>query len=281
MDARQCGEAHGFGYTADTPNERAGAVRIGKRRFVRALRAPALCVALVALLLTVACGGASANKASTPLAGELLAGRNSVNAASCTPDADPLAQVLPALVRITTPPDANGGYSSGTGVIIDTGWVLTNEHVIDSANGQFVNTFYTDGHRSPGKVVASDADLDLALIQTATGTLPSAVWGDEGKLQNGAALYAIGYSGGAPLPFEEPGHYIQTTVDRGTGQAYIVSDVQLQHGDSGGPLLNRCGQVIGINTARIPNGIGTGQNAGLSIPAYGARRWAMKNRSAQ
>ncbi len=277
---RECGEAHGFGYTADTPNERAGAVRIGQRRFVKTLRAPALGVALVALLLA-ACGGSSNNRAGTPLAGELLAGRNTVRTDSCAPEADPLAQVLPALVRITTPPDANGGYSSGTGIIIDTGWVLTNEHVIDSANGQLVNTYYLDGHRSPGKVIASDPDLDLALIQAATGTLPSAMWGDEGKLQNGAALYAIGYSGGAPMPFEEPGHYIQTTVDRSTGQAYIVSDVQLQHGDSGGPLLNRCGQVIGINTARIPNGIGGGENAGLSIPAYGARRWAMKNRTGQ
>lgn len=251
------------------------------RWFVRALRAPELGVTLAALVLLAACGGSSANKTPTPLAGELLAGRNSVHADTCAPDADPLSQVLPALVRITTPPDANGGYSSGTGIIIDTGWVLTNEHVIDSANGQLVNTFYTDGHRSAGKVVASDPDLDLALIQTATGTLPSAVWGDEGKLQNGALLYAIGYSGGAPLPFEEPGHYIQTTVDRGTGQAYIVSDVQLQHGDSGGPLLNHCGQVVGINTARIPHGISADENAGLSIPAYGARRWAMKNRTAQ
>ncbi|HZQ36867.1 MAG TPA: serine protease, partial [Dehalococcoidia bacterium] len=170
------------------------AVRVGQRRFARALRAPALCVALVALLLATACGGSSANKTPTPLAGELLAGRNSINAASCAPDADPLAQVLPALVRITTPPDANGGYSSGTGIIIDTGWVLTNEHVIDAANGQLVTTYFTDGHRSPGKVIASDPDLDLSLIQTATGTLPSAVWGDEGKLQNGAVLYAVGYS---------------------------------------------------------------------------------------
>ncbi|HEY7295923.1 MAG TPA: serine protease [Dehalococcoidia bacterium] len=244
-------------------------------------RAVAVGWALVALILFAACGGASGSKTPTPLAGELLAGRGSVAGESCAPEADPLALVLPALVRITTPPDANGSYSSGTGIIIDGGWVLTNEHVIDSAGSQFVNTFYVDGHRSPGKVVASDVDLDLALIQTDTGTLPSAPWGDEGKLQNGAVLYAIGYAGGSPVPFEEQGRYIQTTVDRGTGQAYIVSDVQLQHGDSGGPLLNRCGQVIGINTARIPNGVGNGENAGLSIPGFGARRWAMKNRTAQ
>src|SRR5690349_21353688 len=93
-DARQCGEAHDLGYTADTPNERAVAVRIGQRRFEGALRAPALAVALVALLLAAGCGGASANKKPTPLAGELLAGRSSVNAASCAPDADPLSQVL-------------------------------------------------------------------------------------------------------------------------------------------------------------------------------------------
>mgnify|MGYP001403146280 CR=1 FL=1 len=260
---------------------RAVGVRNGDRANVKALRATATGWALAALMLFAACGGSSGSKTPTPLAGEQLAGRNTVRGDSCTPDADPLAQVLPALVRITTPPDANGGYSSGTGIIIDSGWVLTNQHVIDSAGGQLVNTFYVDGHKSAGKVVASDADLDLALIQTETGTLPSANWGDEGKLQNGSVLYAIGYAGGSPVPFEEQGRYIQTTVDRGTGQAYIVSDVQLQHGDSGGPLLNRCGQVIGINTARIRDGVGDGQNAGLSIPGFGARRWAMKNRTGQ
>ncbi|HLZ69484.1 MAG TPA: serine protease [Dehalococcoidia bacterium] len=247
---------------------------------LRALRAAAAGWLLAALLLA-GCGGSSAKKTPTPLAGELLSGRNSVHSDTCPPDANPLSLVLPALVRITTPPDAAGSYSSGTGIIIDTGWVLTNQHVIDSAASSFVNTFYVDGHKSPGKVIASDPDLDLALVQTDTGTLPSATWGDEGKLENGSVLYAVGYSGGAPVPFEEQGRYIQTTVDRGTGQAYIVSDVQLQHGDSGGPLLNRCGQVIGINTARIPNGIGGSENAGLSIPGFGARRWAMKNRSGQ
>lgn len=241
-------------------------------------RALVIAITAVGAVLFAACGSSGA-KTSTPLAGERLSNRTGAKASdSCVPVADPLAPVLPALVRITTPPDASGSYSSGTGLIIDQGWVLTNQHVIESANGALVRTYYLDGHQSPGKVVAADADLDLALVQADTGTLPSATWGDEGHLELGATLFAVGYAGGSPLPIKENGRYVQTTVDRQTGQAFIVSDLQLHHGDSGGPLLNRCGQVIGINTARIQNAIGLDRNAGLSIPGFGARRWAIRNR---
>jgi serine protease Do len=168
-------------------------------------------------------------------------------------------------------------YSSGTGIVIDHGWILTNQHVIDGTAEGLVNTFYADGHRTTGKVAASDSDLDLALIQADTGTQPSVNWGDEGHLEAGTVLFAVGFERGALVPTKELGRYVQTTVDRATGQAFILSDIQLQHGDSGGPLVNRCGQVIGINTARI-SGVDRSRSAGLSIPGFGARRWAARNR---
>src|SRR5438094_868079 len=83
--------------------------------------------------------------------------------------------------------------------------------------------------------------------QAATGDLPAVAWGDEGKLGTNAILLSVGYESGATSPASHQGHYVSTTVDRATGQAFIVSDLALEHGDSGGPLLNRCGQVIGIN----------------------------------
>lgn len=231
----------------------------------------------IAVLLS-ACSGSAASPTPAPLAGAQLAGRAPVRQGEpCAPEANPFALVLPALVRITTPPDANGSYSSGTGIIVDQGWVLTNQHVIDSAGTSLVKTFYRDGHQSAGRVVASDADLDLALVQADTGDLASVNWGDEGRLQSGDTLLAVGYARGSTQPQPAQGRFVQTSVDRATGQAFIVSDVQLQHGDSGGPLLNRCGQVVGINTARI-QGVDPVHSAGLSIPGFGARRWAARNR---
>ncbi|MHB8576680.1 MAG: trypsin-like peptidase domain-containing protein [Dehalococcoidia bacterium] len=231
---------------------------------------------LLAGVLVAGCGGAKASP--TPLAGQALAGRDPVRQAEgCAPESNPLALVVPSLVRITTPPDANGTFSSGTGIIIDQGWVLTNQHVVDLAGAALVKTFYRDGHSSSGKVIAADADLDLALVQTDTGDLPPVAWGDEGKLNDKSVLFSVGYELGATSPLARQGRYVSTTVDRATGQAFIVSDLQLQHGDSGGPLLNSCGQVIGINTARI-QGVDSASKLGLSIPGFGARRWSARNR---
>ncbi len=245
---------------------------------VRVRRGAGILAALLVVLsvFTLACSGSSSAKAGV---GQDLSAREPMRQAeSCAPDSDPLALVLPSLVRIATPPDANGTYSSGTGIVIDPGWVLTNEHVIDSAGDETVRTYYRDGHVAPAKVVASDADLDLALLQADTGQLPAVNWGDEGKLAERSVLFSVGYELGSPLPIVRQGRFVSTTVDRATGQAFIVSDLQLQHGDSGGPLLNRCGQVIGINTARIQS-VDSGSKLGLSIPGFGARRWSSHNRT--
>jgi S1-C subfamily serine protease len=207
---------------------------------------------------------------------------------SCAPVSRPTALVERSLVHITTPPDASGAFSSGTGIVVDPGWVLTNEHVIDAAaNGSvrinFANVDQATGdvvdYRGPlsvGKVIAADPSLDLAILQADTGFYPAVVWGDEGKLQRGAPLIAVGFALGESVSSISVGRFIDATVDRSTGQAFIESDVPLLHGESGGPMLNRCGQVVGINTARI--GPNPTQSVGLSIPAFGARRWAERNR---
>ncbi len=241
------------------------------------LRRQVLVAAVTAAAIAIGCSGSNQAK-PTPFAGS-FAGKDAVHQSElCAPASDPLALVLPSLVRIETPPDAKGAYSAGTGIIIDQGWLLTNQHVIDPAGSGLVRTFYGDGHQAAGKIIASDADLDLALVQTDTGDLKSVIWGDEGQLSSGTVLLAVGFARGAPRPSYSQGRFVQTIVDRSTGQAFIESDVPLEHGDSGGPLLNRCGQVIGINTARINGNSAGRQYAGLSIPGFGARRWAIRNR---
>lgn len=229
--------------------------------------------AVLGAMLLAGCGGGRITP--TPLASEHLAATKV--AETCPPAADPLASVVPSLVRVTTPADASGAYAAGTGIIIDAGWVLTNQHVIESAPTGLVTTMYADGHSSAGKVVASDADLDLALVSADTGDQQPVTWGEEGRLQPGSLLFAVGFAGGAREPIPASGHFVGTQVDPHTGQAYILSDVQLLHGDSGGPLLNRCGQVVGINTARIPS-VDRGQYTGLSIPGFKARDWSIRKR---
>ena len=246
-------------------------------------RGAALGGVFAGLLLIAGCGGSG--HAANATAGQSTVTKLAANA--CAPISNPVGAVLQSIVRVTTPPDANGTYAAGTGIVIDGGWVLTNEHVIDSAlsaaQGPTVtSTFYpflSGAVRNSGRVVASDANLDLALIATDTGQVPAINWGDEGKLQQGDPLHAVGFALGAANWSAADGQFVGSEVDRASGQAYILSDVQLQHGDSGGPLLNNCGQVVGINTAREP-GVDKGQFTGLSIPAFKVRDWAIKQRQA-
>src|SRR5579871_6241541 len=110
-------------------------------RGVRGIRPglPALAIVCCACMLVLAgCWGGS-KPAPTPLAGASLAARDPVHQTeTCAPDSDPLALVLPSLVRITTRPDSSGTFSSGTGIIVNQGWILTNEHVIDLAGSASV-----------------------------------------------------------------------------------------------------------------------------------------------
>ncbi|HZU76154.1 MAG TPA: serine protease, partial [Dehalococcoidia bacterium] len=174
-------------------------------------------------VLLAACSG-SASPSATPLAGDKLSGRtNATQPESCAPLSSPAALVARSLVHITTPPDTSGQYSSGTGIIIDQDWVLTNEHVIDGAQNETLRLYFFDNDQSgrydvlaPGRVVAADPDLDLALVQTDTDGLPTVIWGDEGKLQNGSPLIAVGFPLGLPTPALSSGRFLETQVDRAT-----------------------------------------------------------------
>ena len=173
------------------------------------------------------------------------------------------------MVRIETPPDANGEASAGTGFVVGSDVVLTNQHVI--AGVDRVRATFIDGRRVFGQVVAQNEAQDLALILVDTQSVPPVVWGDDRALNRGTALWAIGYALDKPGPPSEPkGAYRETYVDPPTGQAYLVTNVQLDHGDSGGPLLNQCGQVVGVNTARTRGRL----SEGLAIPEFFAQRWA-------
>ena len=162
---------------------------------------------------------------------------------------------------------------AGSGVIIsEDGYILTNNHVIDGADSVYVTT--TDDKEYEANVVATEPDADLALLKVANVTsLRAAELGDANDLQVGQDVYAIGNALGQ-YPNSVTKGIISglgrpiTAVSsglRGNLQEFedlIQTDAAINSGNSGGPLVNADGKVIGINTAVA----GQAQNIGFSVP---------------
>jgi serine protease Do len=163
------------------------------------------------------------------------------------------------------------GRGTGAGVIwAKDGFVLTNHHVV--AGGRRwarVQVILHDGRTFDAEVGKRGRDLDLALlrIKDAPGNLLAAPLGDSDKLRVGGLVYAIGHPWGR-LGAVTAGIVSGLDVVRGPGgrARYIQSDVALAPGNSGGPLLNAGGEVVGINAMIF------GRLA-LSIPSNAANAW--------
>jgi serine protease Do len=168
------------------------------------------------------------------------------------------------------------GRGTGAGVVWNTdGLVLTNHHVVAGGRrGSRVQVVLRDGRTFDAEVVKSGRSLDLALlrIEDAPGDLPAAPVGDSGALRIGELVYAIGHPWGR-LGAVTAGIVSGLDVVRGPGgrARYVQSDVSLAPGNSGGPLLNARGEVVGINAMIF------GRLA-LSIPSNAASAWLAEAR---
>ena len=156
--------------------------------------------------------------------------------------------------------DRRGG---GSGVVWKSdGVIMTNAHVAhkDAAEVQL-----WDGRRLPARVTSRDARRDLALLRIQVSGLDAAAVGDSSALRPGELVMAIG----SPLGFAGA---LSTGVAHSTGGGWIYADVRLAPGNSGGPLANARGEVIGINTAII-NGLGMAvpSNAAAEFLRHGPR----------
>ncbi len=155
----------------------------------------------------------------------------------------------------------------GTGFIIDAdGSILTNHHVIDRADR--ITVKLSDGRSLKARVIGSDPDTDIALIKIDGQTgLPVAPLGDSATLRAGEWVVAIGN----PLGYE---HSVTVGVVSYLGRKlfdasldnYIQTDAAINFGNSGGPLINSRGEVIGINAAISSKA----SNIGFAVPINGA-----------
>ncbi len=199
---------------------------------------------------------------------------------------DAVAQVEPAVVTVIShlQPQVSffGGRiersSSGSGSIISKeGYVLTNNHVVEGAES--LEIILADGTTLPAELIGVDIYADLAVIR-AEGEIPAIVsWGNSDALSAGETVIAIGSPLGSFMNTVTVGVISATgrSIETSSGflmEDLIQTDAAINSGNSGGPLVNLAGQMIGINTL-VVRGDGMGgaiaEGLGFAIPSNSAR----------
>jgi serine protease Do len=159
------------------------------------------------------------------------------------------------------------GWGVGSGVVFAPGRVLTNAHAVRHDE---VSVSFGDGRRETGKVLSSDPDVDLAVIEVDTGEVGPVDWDPDGEVPIGRAVLALANPGGRGLRVT-PGFVSSSSRSfRGPRGRRIAGAIEhtapLPRGSSGGPLVDAQGRLIGINSVRVDGGLI------LAIPADAAVR---------
>jgi S1-C subfamily serine protease len=249
------------------------------RNALMAILASALVSALVAITVVNVWPG---DNGSAPAVASTVAATSSTSAAdsagqvslnsACLAASDIYDQLQPSVVEITSTANGRFGQSEGegSGVIIDEqGFILTNYHVVSGADTLEVTL--ADGSTLPATLVGSDSGNDLAVIHIdpPAGGLTAARLGDSDSLEVGDAVFALG------SPFGLEGTFTEGIVsalgrtyssDSGTRplRNLIQTDAAVNPGNSGGPLVNCYGEVIGINSL-LENPTGQSVNVGIAF----------------
>jgi serine protease Do len=193
-------------------------------------------------------------------------------------------QVNPAVVTVVNQLDPRrtgfSGEARGSGVIVDnSGRIVTNNHVVAGAAQGGLQVIFYNGDSAPATLIGADANNDLAVLRVDAQVPTVATLADSSGIKVGETVIAIGSALG---DFQNTvtvgvvsGMHRSLASDDPTQASMndlIQTDAAINHGNSGGPLLNLSGQVIGINTA-VVRGSGSGQDTdvaeglGFAIPA--------------
>lgn len=162
---------------------------------------------------------------------------------------------------------------SGSGFIISAdGYIVTNNHVIDGVD--FVSVILSDGTEMPAVVVSTDIFADLAVLKIDGGVPASVVMGDSDRLKPGETVIAIGSPLGDFRNSVTTGVISATGRMINTGQGFemenlLQTDAAINSGNSGGPLVNLAGEVVGVNTlvVRGNNSGAAAEGLGFAIPS--------------
>lgn len=217
----------------------------------------------------------------TPNAAQIVSIKTDTNSAAI----DAVQKVRPAVVTVINqlPPQRTFSFfgdnvtnptASGSGVIISPqGYIVTNNHVID--NNVSLQVIFADGSKTSAKLIGTDQYADIAVIKV-DGEVPAvAQLGDSDSLKIGETVIAIGSALGDFKNTVTEGviSAVGRSLDTGNGYSLenmLQTDAAINHGNSGGPLVNLSGQVIGINTAIVRGSDFSGDVAeglGFSIPS--------------
>jgi serine protease Do len=225
------------------------------------------------LLAALSIAAIPAARAGTGQAGDMIA--------------DVIARVQPSVVRIVvvhSPAKSSEGETKlagaadtgevtniGSGFAISSaGLVATNRHVVENAISIFVVT--ADGGRYRAETVGMAAKADIALLRIGENAhLPGLTFGDSDKLRAGDTVVAIG----SPFGFDNTVTAgIVSSINRDIMESpfdnYIQTDAAINHGNSGGPLFNMAGQVVGMNSVLFAPGTGS-VGVGFAIPSNDLR----------
>ena len=164
------------------------------------------------------------------------------------------------------------GYHSGTGFIVEGGYIITNHHVI--ANSESLKVYFENDQRAyPVTVVGADAEIDIAVLKP-DKTFPKDVtplqWRDE-RIRVGAEIWALGHPGGLVYSVSKG---IVSHIDRRLAspwQQTIQIDAAVNQGNSGGPLLDMDGYLVGVNVM-IVSRVSEFNGIALAIDGFTAKK---------
>ncbi len=175
--------------------------------------------------------------------------------------ADIIKRIKPATVFIETE------NARGSGMIIDSnGYILTNAHVVQGVSSAKIKL--SDSRSFSAAVIGRDEVVDLAILKISGSNFPKVELGDSDSVAQGDNVFIFGY----PFGLEGDVSFKEGTISRkidSEDTTYFETSAEIHPGNSGGPLVNRYGQIIGINTAIFGNsikGVTIGETIKLAIP---------------